>query len=196
MTVDAAHWIEIWPVEIDDPGDGSVGSVVLPVVAYLLSVKCQALADLWCSDPGRDRVRSLLPRIAELWLLDDEWCDRMVQSAKRVGHNIEVNRWPFCLCTADEATLQLVVDMFIDDFWDDIESDPVAETLFDLAPVTPTDAGPAAIDWLAEDCDIECLWDDTFDGMTDLADPLVLPPARWFEAFEGRREFVDAHFPL
>ena len=136
-----------------------------------------------------------MPPSARVWLHDTEFCSRMARSATRLGINIELHRWPFCLCSADEVNLQLATELFRSEFYLDLV-DPVAARLHAAAPCDPELAAPDIIEVLAEDADIEMLWMRHLDGIEEEPSMYAFHPRAWFEPFAGRVEYLSVNLPL
>lgn len=202
MDPQARRWIEHWPI----PGpDDEEELSVSPFAAYVLTCAFDWLAERWQTAGGemegeddgerereREDLRAELPRIAEPYLLDGEFCQRMAASAGYLARELRRGHCSERLarCTGDEINFHLACCSFL--LLADLlpASDEVALTLQELAPLEDVQSAVADLqDLLLRDLDVTWLWEPAMDGIEDdeeLLERMGIAPMRpedWFVRF-------------
>ncbi len=191
----AQQWLERWaPIE-PDPADGPDAEPygLNPLIAYILCSVLTYMGDDWPEELGGELTRTRLPKNLAVWLLDDDFTAAMAASCFHLADRLEAgpDDERFTRCTADEVNLAIAHKLATITHEELLADDPVVDVLHEMLGHLDFELElDLARELLADDTDVDFLWNPALDGIEDDADLqqnfriINLHPKDWFKPFD------------
>ena len=190
----AQQWLERWAPIAPDPADGPDAEPygLNPLMAYILHSVLTYMGDDWPEELGGELTRTRLPKNLTVWLLDDEFTAAMAASCFHLADRLEAGPGDerFTRCTADEVNLAIAHKLATITHEELLADDPVVDVLHEsLGQLDFELELDLARELLADDTDVDFLWNPALDGIEDDTDLqhsfriVNLHPRDWFRLF-------------